>query len=1208
MKHAAEERRIAGRYRLREELGSGSHGKVHLAVDDEVGGEVAVKLSSDGSSDHALLREFEVLGSMRHPNLLRALDHGRDRHTGAAYLVLEYVAGRALDRCEDLGEVDAADLLAQACRGLGYLHARGLVHGDVKPPNLLVHRRPGGGLRLHVIDLGLSLREGEGQRGVLRGTARYAAPSVLRGEPPTRQCDLYSLGMCFRRFTRDSGGAVAPRFEGILRRLLAEDEDARYQSAERVIDDLRRAVPDLARREDGIFLTEAPLVGRAAAMAGIEDWLQRALRAEGGEEAPAPLEIRGREGMGRTRMLDELEHVALMRGGIVCRASCPPGPLSPFEPLRHVLRHLAVILEEEDSAEARDLLHLARSLGGGRVEPSDYAAGDSAASAECVRLLHRLEAATRGRALLVVLDDCQWADASTAGFLRFLRHAPRAGGPHFAFAGGDPGNAPAGIHVPVRGGGTVRIELGPLAEEDAIALAASFLGSESEDLRAARRIATMTGGDPTFLVSVARAWARARTAVDPGDLEETIGRWLPPSLRALHERHMLELTPAEHRLAEELSVLTRSAPAPLVEAMSTLAPETAAPALEALHARGVLTTEVVDGVRGHRFAVDSLRRFVLDRLDRPRRVALHRRAARAWTRLLDDPRDKSEVLVEHFLGGEQWLEAAAHGVVAARRHVARHGHREAIALCERLLEGGDVGPWEADLRESLADARHGTGAFREARIAYRGVVELLSTCPADEDRRRQMVRLLRKQGAVEISLGAFDTARAHLREALAGALEGTDAGERARILEHLAHVEYRLGKVEEAKELLRQGLGESAGEGAEATASDLWNDLGIIEYRQGHYERALEHHRRALDLRNRARDLDGQSRSLTNLANVALATGDVDEARRHYEASLSIKELLGNAHSIAVTLYNLALLDHRMGCFGSAIERLEDTGRRQREISDASGRIRSLASLARVWLDKGELDLAGRLAGAAVRMARRRGHRESILTAALIAAARVEIMIGRPESALALLQDGLAVAATEGLLPDEGVLRALMGEALHFAGARPAAAASELRQAIEIARGLGDGNLLALCLVTDGERALDAGEVGGARQAGLEALGILERLPAPLLHIRARMIVGRTACATGRTNEAANLLHGALSASEELGLPELQWQGCAALAEFHGRRGRGHRALSWVKKCASVLESILARISDPAQQDSYMQSRRRSEAMALFERIATGPR
>jgi serine/threonine-protein kinase len=197
---------INDRYRILRELGSGGMGKVVLAEDlARDGTRVALKLVGppDGPVSKkfladALIREFETLARLNHPNLPGVHDFGKIPADGSLLLSMEYVEGKEL--LEAAGSLEPAEIvavIAQVCRALEFIHTRGLVHGDVKPQNILVTPDNGPGPRAVLVDFGLAARtRSEGQ---LRGTLHYVAPEVLRREKIDRRADLYALGVVLYR-------------------------------------------------------------------------------------------------------------------------------------------------------------------------------------------------------------------------------------------------------------------------------------------------------------------------------------------------------------------------------------------------------------------------------------------------------------------------------------------------------------------------------------------------------------------------------------------------------------------------------------------------------------------------------------------------------------------------------------------------------------------------------------------------------------------------------------------------------------------------------------------------------------------------------------------------------------------------------------------------------------------------------------------------
>jgi serine/threonine-protein kinase len=184
---------LVGRYHLGEPLGSGGSGTVWAAHDERLDRDVAVKVWSGpaqvaGTPDD----ETHVLATLSHPGVVVVHDAGVQE--GVAFLVMERVEGPSLAELLRTGPLDperAAGLLAQLARTLDHLHAQGLVHGDVKPANVLVP--PDDHVKL--ADFGGVRRTGEKAD---RGTPGWLSPEVASGAPLTPAGDVWALGTLLR--------------------------------------------------------------------------------------------------------------------------------------------------------------------------------------------------------------------------------------------------------------------------------------------------------------------------------------------------------------------------------------------------------------------------------------------------------------------------------------------------------------------------------------------------------------------------------------------------------------------------------------------------------------------------------------------------------------------------------------------------------------------------------------------------------------------------------------------------------------------------------------------------------------------------------------------------------------------------------------------------------------------------------------------------
>jgi serine/threonine-protein kinase len=262
---------------LLDTIATGDFATVHRARDRELGREVAIKQIHPQflHDDRQLARywqEAQLLASLQHPHVLTIYDLVRSR----GWLVLELMRG-SLRQAAETGPLDLDFLrLALACSlsALHFLHTNGVIHGDVKPSNLLVDSQN----RVKLGDFGLARRGTSDEGSLLKGTTKYIAPELLSNQfgPVGPASDLYSLGftayelMCgpdfehlfpgLSTFGRDKQLAwmmwhaapdrnmpeigrvlqgVPEDLTRVIQRLVAKDQSKRYRSAREAIEDLR---------------------------------------------------------------------------------------------------------------------------------------------------------------------------------------------------------------------------------------------------------------------------------------------------------------------------------------------------------------------------------------------------------------------------------------------------------------------------------------------------------------------------------------------------------------------------------------------------------------------------------------------------------------------------------------------------------------------------------------------------------------------------------------------------------------------------------------------------------------------------------------------------------------------------------------------------------------------------------------------------------
>jgi serine/threonine-protein kinase len=286
-----------GRYEIVAELGRGAMGVVYQARDPQIDRMVAVKTVSlwgqepDEENEFRLrfMHEAQAAGRLHHPGIVAIFDVGENPENRNPYIVLEYVAGEALNRMlsrvKKLPLETALQLAEEIAEALDYAHAQGVIHRDVKPGNILVTESG----HAKIADFGiakLNLAHFTLPGRVL-GTPAYMAPEQLNGEGVDGRSDLFSLGVILYAmvtghspFQGDSATTVSfkvanrepvaasaldlslPReLDEVISRAMSKDREQRYQRGAEFAEDVRQLKGLLNEAGTTSSLRLAPVTG-----------------------------------------------------------------------------------------------------------------------------------------------------------------------------------------------------------------------------------------------------------------------------------------------------------------------------------------------------------------------------------------------------------------------------------------------------------------------------------------------------------------------------------------------------------------------------------------------------------------------------------------------------------------------------------------------------------------------------------------------------------------------------------------------------------------------------------------------------------------------------------------------------------------------------------------------------------------------------------
>ena len=334
-------RQSIGGYRLLTEIGRGGMGRVYEAYDSRSKRKVAIKVFTPQKGiSLAPLEEFSALFRLNHPHLPQIYQMGKT-NDGRDFLVMELVEGKDILSSFKKWEYEHfLQLLLQICETLEFIHSRGYVHSDLKPGHILIDRVEG----VKIIDLGLAQFIGFPSGGGIRGTPGYIAPEVLKGGRGDGRSDLYSLGVVLYELWTGrkpfpysdvaklieahlheevvSPSSLNPEVPApinrVILKLLEKEPSKRFQSALEVIENLFSKITKSSPKylKCRFRLPRGQFIGRKEELDHLFLGFERvhSNRLSFPPPRPRAFLIRGEEGIGKSRFLEEFKFLLQVKG------------------------------------------------------------------------------------------------------------------------------------------------------------------------------------------------------------------------------------------------------------------------------------------------------------------------------------------------------------------------------------------------------------------------------------------------------------------------------------------------------------------------------------------------------------------------------------------------------------------------------------------------------------------------------------------------------------------------------------------------------------------------------------------------------------------------------------------------------------------------------------------------------------------------------
>jgi Nif-specific regulatory protein len=926
------------RYEIVQLIGKGTICNVFKARDVIEQRIVALKVlcSEEQEEVERFKKEFLLLSQIKHPNIVEVFDFGFTDE-GNPFFSMEFLGGN--DFREYFRELDYQkiyQILVGILKTLEFLHSKGIIHGDIKPSNVLVSPDKEHNPAVKFTDFGFAEYGKVLEQPYWKGTIPYLAPEIIRGEEYNHQVDLYSLGVMlyevlngkipFEEFDLMSIAKghlekepefpkdlkISEPLKHQIQKLLKKDPLDRYYSAGELREEIEQVSGIKGEEVDSnlikSLMASADFIDREEDFSSLKFLLEEVKR--GRTEV---VHLEGEWGVGKTRLLEEFKNFVQIQGGLVIWKNMTESGEMLLPELQSLLLQdhpVVLIIDDFQKANSKLIDSLINWLNQAKEEKF----------LGCFALDNNLtlsEDDKRAQEVGAILDS--------------------------------------NLKIPL-----AKIVLKPFSEKKTVQLINSTIKWKNDPERIGQNIHRKTGGNPLLIISSLNSLSEQgylkrsgySWELNPEGLNEIS---IPESYGAQIKGRLGRLSPETINLIETASVLGEEFELEVLREVAGYSEEEIKKHLRLLFSEKLLQTPSSLHDKKYVFVNGLVRDLIYHKIDEDRRKGLHEECGEILEKLYSSNGDLMvNSLAYHFLRAENKESALKYSFLAGGKAEKENNHTDAVKHYENALtlyESGIKGIHSSkeEVLAKLGKQYVVTGNFDKALAYY---FEAVKICKQEEQTPDRIAKLYQETGILYFRKGEYEKAVEILSKGLSlcGSVQFPRVVAELNIT--LGWAYQRKSDHPQAISCFQQSIRLLGKEKSKESGLAL-NGLGVINWELGEFNKALSYYTRSLEVFEGLQDEKGVALVYMNLGILCTSKGESKEALDYFEKSLHIEQKYGNIANLSFLYNNLAVTWESLYEWDKSLEYHLKSFELKEKMRDQSGMAITLCNMGLIHLRRG---------------------------------------------------------------------------------------------------------------------------------------------------------------------------------------------------------------------------------------------------------------